>query len=82
MSKIYDPLTHAYMLLCGAVHLIEEYDAEVFLQLSRLPNRSAYHVTNSLMNTILDAHHLLRDAVSANMSGAGENLDERMDSHE
>ena len=45
VSTCYDPLTHAYMLLCGAVHLIEEYDTEVFLQLRNLPNRSAYHIT-------------------------------------
>lgn len=79
MSTCYDPLTHAYMLLCGAVHLIEEYDTEVFLQLRNLPNRSAYHITNSLMNTILDACHLLKEAISENVCSADSDVAERTD---
>ena len=59
----YYEISQAYLLLCGAAYLLEDYAPKVIPELRRLPDKAAYHIISSAMDAVQDARCLLRRAV-------------------
>ena len=60
----YYEISQAYLLLCGAAYLLEEYAPKVTPELRRLPDQSAYHIISGVMDAVQDARHLLKNAMT------------------
>lgn len=65
LDDCYYEISQAYLLLCGAAYLLEDYAPKVLPELRRLPDKAAYHVVNGAMTAVQDARCLLRKAVEA-----------------
>ncbi|MBQ2953425.1 MAG: hypothetical protein IJE07_07690 [Clostridia bacterium] len=58
-------ISQAYLLLCGAAYLLEEYAPKVVPELRKLPDGSACHVITGVMDAVQEARCLLRGVVEA-----------------
>lgn len=63
----YYEISQAYLLLCGAAYLLEDYAPKVTPELRKLPDKSAYYIINSAMDAVQDARRLLREAVEGTL---------------
>lgn len=61
----YYEISQAYLLLCGAAYLLEDYAPKVTPELRRLPDKAAYHIISGAMDAVQDARRLLKDAIDA-----------------
>lgn len=61
----YYEISQAYLLLCGAAYLLEDYAPKVTPELRKLPDKAAYHIINGAMDAVQDARRLLKDAIDA-----------------
>ena len=61
----YYEISQAYLLLCGAAYLREDYAPKVMPELRKLPDRSACHIITGAMDAVQDARCLLRKVVEA-----------------
>lgn len=59
----YYEISQAYLLLCGAAYLLEDYAPRVAPELRKLPDKAAYHIISGAMDAVQDARRLLREAV-------------------
>ena len=59
----YYEISQAYLLLCGAAYLLEDYAPKVMPELRKLPDRSIFHILNGTMDAVQHARHLLKTAV-------------------
>jgi len=59
----YYEISQAYLLLCGAAYLLEDYAPKVTPELRKLSDRAAYHIISGAMDAVQDARRLLREAV-------------------
>ena len=66
----YCEISQAYLLLCGAAHLLEDYAPRVTRELRKLPDKSAFHMLNGVMDAVQMARYLLQDAVEADAAPA------------
>lgn len=61
----YTEISQAYLLLCGAAYLLEDYAPRVTRELRNLPDKSAFHIISGAMDAVQMARYLLQDAVEA-----------------
>lgn len=59
----YCEISQAYLLLCGAAYLLEDYAPKVTPELRKLPDKAAYHIINGAMDAMQDARRLLKNAI-------------------
>ena len=59
----YYEISQAYLLLCGAAYLLEDYTPKVTPELRKLPDKSIYHILNSTIDAVQHVRHLLKIAV-------------------
>lgn len=59
----YYEISQAYLLLCGAAYLLEDYAPKVTPTLRSLPDGAAFHIISSTMDAVQHARRLLKAAV-------------------